>query len=262
MHRFFLSLLLLLTTPLIGQSIAASARAEFLTSVVVPPNGSRAEVAVAVDACDSLTVTTSFQADSVKVHFVKPDGSRLEWQEGVLGLAFSMQEVTAEEEGEPASFVYQARVASPTPGPWKIVIQWPEPQWAGTGTVVYASFLGSPIELNVFTPGSSYSVGTSVYSTLALYENRQPYFKGNITATLIKDEKIQAPVTFNLKDIPELKAQTLLAELPLSGPGHYVLFVEVSGTSVSGKFLRTACTDFDVYIPKGKVTGTFSSSVD
>ncbi len=263
MIRNLLSVLLLLlgtANPILAQTITASARPELLVTVVVPLNGDHAEVALPVDACDSMRLATHFDSDLCQVSLVKPDGTVLPWAEDTSGLFFQKDAAPVDADGSGGGYVYQAIVSNPTVGNWKLVLQWPEPQWGGSGTIVYVIWLGSKIEMNAFVPGSAFPHGASVFATLALMENRNPRFEANITANLFKDAKLVGPVTFALQDFPDLGAKSLIAELPAAIPGHYVLQVEATGQSSSGPFRRSAVTDFDVYTPKGKILGTFTSS--
>ncbi len=258
-----LALLLLVSTasPIWAQTIRASARPELLVTVVVPMNGDHAEVALPVDACDSMRLATHFDTDQCHVSLVKPDGTVLPWAENTPGLVFQKDSAPIDADGNGGGYVYQAIVPNPTVGNWKLILQWPEPQWAGTGTIVYVIWLGSTIEMNAFVPESAFPLGAPVFATLALMENRNPRFDASITATLFQDAKRIGPVTFTLQDFPDMGAKSLIAELPAASPGHYVLQIEATGQSSSGPFRRSAITDFDVYTPKGKILGTFTSSV-
>jgi hypothetical protein len=245
----------------LSQTSIASARPELLVTVVVPVNGDRAEVALPVDACESLRLATRFASDQGQVSLVKPDGTVLPWAENTPGLLFQKDATPVEADGTGGGFVYHAIVPNPAVGNWKLLLRWPEPQWAGTGTLVYATWLGSKVEMNVFVPGSAFPQGTPVQATLALMENRVPRFEATITANLFRDGTRVGLVTFTLQTFPDLGAQSLIAELPATGPGHYILQIEATGQSSTGPFRRSALTDFDVYIPKGKILGTFTSAV-
>jgi len=253
--------LLSLASQAFSQATSASARAECMVTVVVPPGGTQAVVALPVDACDSVQVTTAFSSDQVQIQFVQPSGTVMPWAASTLGLTYIQSQVPPVQDGDPVSFAYQAFVSAPPPGNWSLQLQWPEPQWAGAGTVVYAMFVGSRIEMNVFVPGAAFPQGSPVSATLALMENRQPRFTGNITANLFKDNSMVGPVNFSLQTFPNLQAQSLVAQLQVSAPGHYVLWVEATGQGATGPFRRTASTDFDVFIPTGKILGTFTSVV-
>ena len=261
MFRKITLTLLTLSNPLSAQAIGASARAECLITVVVPPGGNQAVVSLPVDSCDSLQVVTAFPSEQALVQFVQPDGTVLPWAASTAGLTFGLNQGPPDSEGNPGSFAYQAIVASPVAGNWSLRLQWPGAQWAGAGTVVYAMFVGSLIEMNVFVPGLAFPQGTPVMATLALMENRQPRFTANISANLFKDNVLLGPVTFALQNFPTLQAQSLIAPLPVGAPGHYVLSVEATGQGATGPFRRTASTDFDVFVPTGKILGTFTSVV-
>jgi hypothetical protein len=258
MLRNLLSLLVL-ASPLLAQATNASARAECMITVVVPPGQSQAFVSLPVDSCDSLQVLTAFGSEQARVQFVQPNGSVLPWASGTPGLAFGINQGDPDADGNPGSFAYQALVANPSPGNWSLQLQWPEAQWAGAGTVVYATFVGSRIEMNVFIPGVAFPQGTPVNATLALMENRQPRYLANITANLFKDNALVGPVTFTPLSFPDLPVQSLVAPLPVSVPGHYVLWVEATGLGATGPFRRTASNEFDVYVPTGAILGTFTS---
>jgi len=261
-HRLLQKLglsLLTLASPAFAQTTSATARAECIITVVVPPGSGQAQVALPVDACDSLQVVTAFPTDQAQVQFVRPDGTVLPWAAGTSGLTYGQSQGSPDDSGNPASFAYQALVANPAPGNWSLQLQWPAAQWAGAGTVVYAMFVGSRVEMNVFVPGMAFPQGTPVNATLSLMENRQPRFTGTITANLFLDNALVGPVTFSLLSFPDLQAQSLIAPLPVSGPGHYVLTVEATGQGATGPFRRTASTEFDVFVPTGKILGTFTS---
>lgn len=258
MIRVALITLLAISQALTCQEITATARPELLQVALLPSMGQVLEIGLPVDACDTLRVVTSFPSDAMQIRFILPDGSGLPWAENDPRIAFDKEAV--EVDGK-SSFVYQAFVSNPVVGKWKLVIQWPEPQWAGAGTLVYAYFGGSKIEMNTLVPSRAFPLGKPVSATLALMENRKLRLNADIQAALYRDGALVGPVTFAVQNFPELNAKSLIADLNVNEPGKYVLRVEVSGQGATGPFKRSAATDFEVFVSKGKITGDFTSEV-